>query len=150
MLALTNRAKAEAHLPVHVSPLLASLDHLEEMGDALVHAIACEGVVLHGQVAALARFVPQQQSPVTIITFSLKGASPAVRMRLNRRLHGYKAWRNIGGQRERVTYPGLITPPARSLGGGVLLVPGEQRAAVLSALVEAGAVYSEISAWVAQ
>lgn len=145
-----SQAEAEAHLPVHITPLLASLDHLEELGSELVHAIACDGVVLYGQLGALARFVPDQQAPAAIIVFTLKDAVPAVRMRLNRRLHGYTAWRNVSGQRKRVKYPGLITPPARSLGKGVLLVPGEQRAAVVAALAEAGAVYSEVPILVTQ
>ena len=43
--------------------------------------------------------------------------------------------------------PGLIRPPARSLGPGVLLVPGELRTAVLEALDEAGALYTETRVW---
>jgi hypothetical protein len=74
-------------------------------------------------------------------------ATSAARMRLNRRLHGYTAWRTRNGQRRRVTYPGLITRPARSLGPGVLLVPGERIAAVLEALAEAGATYTETHVW---
>ena len=45
------------------------------------------------------------------------------------------------------SYAGLITPPARSLGPGVLLVPGERRSAVLEALDEAGAIQTETSVW---
>jgi len=148
VLALVSQVEAEAHLPVHITPLLASLDHLEELGSEFVHSIACDGVILYGRSDALARFIPGQQTPAVIIVFTLKDAPPAVRMRLNRRLHGYTAWRKVNGQRKRVRYPGLITPPARSLGKGVLLVPGERRAAVIAALAEAGAVYSEIPVWV--
>jgi hypothetical protein len=104
---------------------------------------------LYGLAAALNRFVPQQFAPASIITFSLPDAPAAVRMRLNRRLHGYAAWREQNGQRERVKYVGLIAPPAQSLGKGVLLVPGELRAAVIEALQEAGAVYSQIPIWLA-
>lgn len=147
-LSLVSEVEAEAHLPVHIAPLLASLDHLEELGFDLVHAIARDGVVLHGRLGALGRFVPGHQTPAVIIVFTLKDASPAIRMRLNRRLHGYMAWRSVNGQRKRVKYPGLVTPPARSLGKGVLLVPGEQRVAMVEALVEAGAIFSEIPVWV--
>jgi len=44
-----------------------------------------------------------------------------------------------------VTYAGLITPPARSLGPGVLLIPGERWGIVLQALNEAGVTYTETS-----
>lgn len=148
-LSLVSQAESEGRLPVHVSPLLASLDNLGGLGNDLVHAIASDGVVLYGQLSALARFVPGQFTPATIITFSLPGASTAERMRLRRRLHGYTAWRERDGQRQRVTYAGLITPPARSLGPGVLLVPGERRGVVLQALDEVGATYTETSVWLA-
>lgn len=147
VLGFISQAESEGRLPVHISPLLASLDGLGEMGDDLVHAIATEAIILYGQLSTLTRFVPQQPSPATIITFSLPDARSAVRMRLNRRLHGYAAWRTRNGQRRRVTYPGLITPPARSLGPGVLLVPGERRSAVREALDEAGAIFTETGVW---
>ena len=147
VLDLISQAESEGRLPLHISPLLASLYGLDEMGDDLVHAIASEAIILYGQLSALTRFVPQQPTPVAIITFSLPDATSAARMRLNRRLHGYAAWRTRNGERQRVTYPGLITPPARSLGPGVLLVPGEGRFAVLEALDEAGAVYTETNVW---
>lgn len=146
-LALISQAEAEARLPVHISPLLVSLDHLEGLGDELLHALSCEGVILHGHMAALSRLLPQQPTPAVLITFSLQNATPAARMRLNRRLHGYTAWRTRKDQRKQVTYAGLITPPARSLGPGVLLVPGERRTAVIEALEEAGAMYTETAVW---
>lgn len=146
-LSLISRAESEGRLPVHISPLLASLDDLEGLGDDLIHAIASDGVVIYGQLSALARFVPGQSTPAVIITFSLPGVSAAERMRLRRRLQGYAAWREKNGQRRRVTYAGLITPPARNLGPGVLLVPGERRSAVLQALDEAGAIYTETHVW---
>jgi len=146
-LRLISQVETEARLPVHISPLLASLDHLEELGDDLIHALSSEGVILYGHLAALTRLLPQGYTPAVLITFSLKDATPAARMRLNRRLHGYTAWREKGGRRERVTYPGLITPPARSLGPGVLLVPGERRTAVIEVLADAGATYTETPVW---
>jgi len=146
-LTIISQAETETRLPFHISPLLVSLDRLEGLGDDLVHALSCEGVILYGHLAALTRLLPQQPMPAVLITFSLKDATPAVRMRLNRRLHGYTAWRERDGRRERVTYPGLITPPARSLGPGVLLVPGERRTAVIEALDEAGAIYIETAVW---
>ena len=149
VLSLVSRIETEAHLPFHLSPLLASLDRLGEVGDDLLHAIAREGVVLYGLASALDRFIPQHLAPAVIITFSLKEASAAERMRLNRRLHGYTAWRQQDGRRARAVYPGLITPPAQSLGKGVLLVPGERRAVVIEALQDAGATYSEIPIWCA-
>ena len=148
-LSLASRAESEGRLPVHVSPLLASLDDLGGLGDDLVHAIASDGIVLYGQLSTLSRFVPGQPTPAVIVTFSLPGASTAERMRLRRRLHGYTAWRERSGQRQRVTYVGLITPPARVLGSGVLLVPGERRSVVLRVLDEAGATYTETSVWLA-
>jgi predicted nucleotidyltransferase len=147
VLGLISQAESEGRLPVHISPLLASLDELDRLGNDLVHAVASEGIILYGQLSALTRFLPRQLTPAAIITFSLPDATPAVRMRLNRRLHGYAAWRTRNGQRQRVTYPGLITPPARSLGPGVLLVPGERRAAVLKALNETGATHTETDVW---
>lgn len=149
VLALVSQIETEAHLPLHLAPLVASLDRLDEVGYDLLHAIACEGVVLYGLVAALDRLVPQQPVPAVIITFSLKDAPASVRMRLNRRLHGYTAWRQRDGQREQVRYSGLVTPPAQSLGKGVLLIPGEQRAAVIETLEEAGATYSQTHVWIA-
>lgn len=149
VLALVSQIETEARLPLHLAPLLASLDRLDEVGHDLLHAIACEGVVLYGLVAALERFIPQHPVPAVVITFSLKETTAAVRMRLNRRLHGYTAWRQRDGRREQVRYSGLITPPAQSLGKGVLLVPGEQRAAVIDALEEAGAIYSQTYVWIA-
>jgi len=147
VLALISEAEREERLPVHLSPLLASLDALESLGDELIHTISGEGIVLYAQWSALSRFLPRQPVPAVIITFSLPDATPAVRMHLNRRLHGYTAWRTRNGQRRRVTYPGLIRPPARSLGPGVLLVPGELRTAVIEALDEAGATYTETRVW---
>jgi predicted nucleotidyltransferase len=149
LLSLVSRAETDAHLPFHLAPLLASLDRLDEIGSDLLHAIASEGVVLYGLAAALDRFVPQHLAPASIITFSLPDAPAAVRMRLNRRLHGYAAWREQDGRRKRVKYAGLIAPPVQSLGKGVLLVPGEHRAAVIEALQEAGATYSQIPVWIA-
>jgi predicted nucleotidyltransferase len=148
-LALVSQVETEARLPLHLAPLLASLDRLDEIGDELLHAIACDGVILYGLASALDHFLPQHPVPAVVITFSLKGASAATRMRLNRQLHGYTAWRQHGGQRERVRYSGLITPPAQPLGKGVLLVPGERRAAVIKALEEAGAIYSQTYVWIA-
>lgn len=146
-LALISQAEAEARLPVHISPLLASLDHLEGLGDDLLHTLSCEGVILYGHLATLSRLLPQQPTPAVLITFSLQDTTPAVRMRLNRRLHGYTAWRTRNDRREQVTYAGLVTPPARSLGSGVLLIPGERRTAVIEALEEAGATYTETAVW---
>ncbi len=150
VLTLISQAEAEARLPVHLSPLLASMDRLEELGDTLLHEIATDGVVLYGHLPVLARLLPQHPKPAVVITFTLKGAPPADRMRLNRRLHGYSAWRERDGHRERVTYPGLITPPARSLGSGVLLVPGELRSAIVEALTDVGALYTETPVWVVE
>ena len=147
MLTLISQIESQGRLPVHISPLLGALDELDKLGDGLVHAVASEGVILFGQRSALYCFVPQQPAPATIISFSLHNATPAVRMRLNRRLHGYAAWRTRDGQRTQVSYPGLITPPSRSLGRGVLLVPGERRASVIEALEEAGATYTETNVW---
>ncbi len=149
VLALVSQIETETRLPVHLSPLIASLDRLDELGYDLLHAIACEGVVIYGLVAALDRFIPQHSSPAVIVIFSLKEAPPAVRMRLNRRLHGYTAWRQRDGRREQVRYAGLITPPAQSLGKGVLLVPGDQRASVIEALEEVGAAYTQTYVWIA-
>ncbi len=147
VLTLISQIESQGRLPVHISPLLGALDELDKLGDGLVHAVASEGVILFGQMSDLYCFVPQQPTPATVITFSLHNATPAVRMRLNRRLHGYAAWRTRDGQRTQVSYTGLITPPSRSLGRGVLLVPGGRRAPVIEALEEAGATYTEANVW---
>lgn len=149
VLTLVSQIETETRLPVHLSPLIASLDRLNQVGYDLLHAIACEGVVIYGLVAALDRLIPQHSAPAVIITFSLKKAPAAVRMRLNRRLHGYTAWRQRDGRQKQVRYVGLITPPAQSLGKGVLLVPGDLRASVIEALEEAGAVHSQTYVWIA-
>ncbi|MFQ5408482.1 MAG: nucleotidyltransferase family protein [Anaerolineales bacterium] len=149
VLAEVNRLETEARLPFHLAPLLASLDSLDQLGERLVQAIASEGIVLHGRLAGLRRLLPQEPTPAFILTFSLAGVSSAARMRLQRRLHGYQAWRTKDGVRRRVTYPGLLIPPARSLGAGALLLPGEQRAAVVEALTDAGAQVTEIPVWLA-
>jgi len=147
VLAEVNRLETQAHLPIHLTPLLASLDCLDELGDGLAHSIASEGIVLHGDPSVLNRLLPQEPAPAVILTFSLAKVTPAARMRLHRRLHGYRAWRAKNGSRQQITYPGLLIPPGRSLGAGALLVSGRQRAAVLEALIEAGAQVTEIPVW---
>ena len=147
-LGLVSHAESDWRLPVHFVPFLAACDELELVGDLLLHAITTEGVVLYGRLAALTRLDPRQPSPEVIVTFSLADAPAATRMRLNRRLHGYVAMRTRDGKRQRVRYPGLIAPPAHSLGSGVFMMPGEQWLRVRDVLDESGATYTKINVWV--
>jgi len=42
VLTFISKAESEGRLPVHLSPLLASLDALESLGDELIHTISSE------------------------------------------------------------------------------------------------------------
>src|SRR5581483_4721695 len=93
------------------------------------HEIWTDGVVLFGEMSALATMRPDGLSLWHVVRFTLKNASPAERNRLSRRLHGMGA------------RPGVLRPPAYPLGRGALFVPADQARAVADVLDEAGAMY---------
>ncbi|HZQ98797.1 MAG TPA: hypothetical protein VFC93_08270 [Chloroflexota bacterium] len=55
------------------------------------HEIWTDGVVLFGEMSALATMRPDGLSLWHVVRFTLKNASPAERNRLSRRLHGMGA-----------------------------------------------------------
>jgi hypothetical protein len=80
---------------------------------------------------------------MVVVSYSLGKQATREKVQLHRRLYGYKG----AGQRR---YSGMLTPPARRLGPGVVLVPMAQRSDVVRALKEAGALFSEVPVWVAE
>jgi predicted nucleotidyltransferase len=127
--------EAEARLPMHLAPLLASIEQPDDLGPDLLHAIWADGVVLYARAGALARLRPPGLAPWTLVRFTVARARPYERVRLSRRLHG-TAGRS-----------GLIRPPALTLGPGALLVPADLQRAVRNALDEAGATYDLLPVW---
>jgi predicted nucleotidyltransferase len=127
--------EAELRLPMHLAPMLASIDRPEDLGPDLIHAIWADGIVLYARAGALARLGPPGLSPWTLVRFTATRARPSERVRLSRRLHGT-------GRR-----PGIVRSPAVLLGPGALLIPVEQQRAVRNALDEAGAVYDLFPVW---
>jgi len=134
-LRLVSEVEAEARLPMHLAPLLASADRLAALGAALLHEIWADGIVLHARAGVLAQLQPDRLAPWTVVRFSVARAAPHVRVRLSRRLHG------VGDR------PGLIHPPALTLGRGALLVPADQQQSVREALDDVGATYDLIPVW---
>jgi hypothetical protein len=122
-------------LPMHISPLLGSVDRPADLGPDLLHALWSDGIVLYARAGSLARLHPEDLAPATIVRYTLGAAPPEERMRLSRRLHGV---RRKGG---------ALGPGALVLGRGALLVPGEQVPAVRQALDEVGATYDLIPVW---
>lgn len=135
VLRVVGEIETELRLPMHLAPLLASVRHPEELGADLLHDLWRDGVVLYAEAAALAHLQPRGLTPWTLFRFSAAKAAPHERVRLSRRLHG------LSGR------PGLVRPPALTLGRGALLVPASLEQAVRDALDEAGAVYDPISVW---
>ena len=125
----------EARLPMHLAPLLASVEQPETLGADLLHDIWRDGQVLYARAAALAFLQPDGLTPWALIRFSAARASPRERVRLSRRLHG------MAGR------PGLVHPPSLTLGPGTLLVAASQAQAVRTALEEAGAAYDVLPVW---
>ena len=134
-LRLVGEMEAEARLPMHLAPMLASAECPSELGPDLLHAVWADGVVLYARAGALARLQPPGLAPWTLVRFSVARARPAERVRLSRRLHG-AAGRD-----------GLLHPPSLALGPGVILVPAGQQQAVRDALDDVGASYDLIPVW---
>lgn len=134
-LRLVGEIEAAERLPMHIAPLLASVDRPQDLGPDLLHSIWAEGVILYAKAGALARLQPKGLAPYTLVRFSLKGAHPKEKVRLSRRLHGMKG------------KGGILGPQAMTLGRGVLLIPAAQETAVREALDEAGATYDMIPVW---
>jgi len=122
-------------LPMHLAPLLASVDRASDLGLPLLHAIWTDGIILCGRASALARIQPAGLAPWTLIKFSTANLPESGRVRLSRRLHG------LGAR------PGLIRPPAMTLGRGTLLVPGSQQQAIRDVLDAVGASYDVLPVW---
>lgn len=134
-LRLVGEVEAAERLPMHIAPLLASVDRPQDLGPDLLHSIWADGIVLYAKAGALARLQPKGLAPYTLVRFSLKGAHPKEKVRLSRRLHGTKG-KN-----------GVLGPQAMRLGRGVLLIPATQETAVREVLDEAGATYDMIPVW---
>lgn len=120
---------------MHLAPLLASVARVDDLGPALLHAIWTDGIVLYGQASALARLQPVGLAPWALIQFSTTNLPASERVRLSRHLHG------VG------TRPGIIRPPAITLGRGVLLVLGRQQQTVRDVLDAVGAIFDAIPVW---
>ena len=134
-LRLVGEAEAEARLPMHLAPLLARVDRLTDLGPELLHDLWTDGVVLYARAHGLAGLQPEGLAAWTLVRFSAARAQPHERVRLSRRLHGARG------------RPGIVRPPALTLGRGALLVPAGQQQAVREALDEAGATYDLIPVW---
>ncbi|MGQ9677536.1 MAG: nucleotidyltransferase family protein [Chloroflexota bacterium] len=127
--------EAAERLPMHIAPLLASVDRPQDLGPDLLHSIWADGVVLYARAGALARLQPKGLAPYTLVRFSLKGAKSTDKVRLSRRLHGTKG------------KGGILGPQAMTLGRGALLIPATRETVVREALDEAGATYDMIPVW---
>jgi hypothetical protein len=127
--------ESEWGLPMHLSPLLASAQHPEQLGSDLLHHLWRDGVVLYGEAAALTALQPDAVAPWTAIRFSAARATPGQRVGLSRRLRGTKR------------RPGIVQPPGILLGRGAVLVPAAQESRVREALDIAGAIYDAIPVW---
>lgn len=127
--------ETEYRLPMHLAPLLASVDRASDLGPDLLHAIWTDGLILYADASALARLQPPGLAPWVAIRFTTVRLSPSERVRLSRLLHGF-------GSR-----PGLVQPPGLVLGKGALLVPGAQQKGLRDALDTVGASYDLFPLW---
>src|SRR3954470_22439184 len=75
-------AEFEYRLPVHLAPLLASVDRPADLGPDLIHALWADGVVLFARAGALARLLPDGLTPWTLARYSVARAPAADRVRL--------------------------------------------------------------------
>jgi predicted nucleotidyltransferase len=134
-LRLVGEIEFEYRLPMHLAPLLGSVDRPEDLGPDLLHAVWADGIILYARAGALVRLAFPGLTPWTLVRFTVARAPAADRVRLSRRLHG------VAGR------PGLIRSPGLTLGPGALLVPADQQRAIRNALDEAGAMYDLIPIW---
>src|SRR5581483_996389 len=110
---LISELESEWRLPVHLSPLITSLDRIGELSTDLLHNIWADGLVLFARAGALARLRPTGLAPWALVRFTASRARPTDRVRLSRQLHGL---RSSGA-------PGIIRAPGMVLGRGTLLIP---------------------------
>ncbi|HEX5415695.1 MAG TPA: hypothetical protein VFZ25_08505 [Chloroflexota bacterium] len=105
------------------------------MGNALLHEILTDGIILFGSAAALAGLQPAGLAPWNVVRFALHGTPARERVRLARRLHG------------TVNRPGIIRLPGLDLARGAAFVPANQVREVREALEEAGATFDIVPVW---
>ena len=127
--------EAAHQLPMRLAPLVARADAPEDLPPALRHAVAAEGVVLHGRAAALVGLRPGGLRPWEVIRYDAAAAPRSARVRLSRRLRG------------RGDRPGLVRPPVVDLAPGAVLAPPEAAGAIRDALREAGAAFESVPVW---
>ncbi|MBI3970567.1 MAG: nucleotidyltransferase domain-containing protein [Chloroflexi bacterium] len=142
VLATCGEVEATHRLPVHLAPVLATVRRPEALGESLKRAMLYDGTVLYGSIGHLAALLaPPELTPAVVVAYRLGHGAAREKVRLHRHLLGYTT--SSGRQ-----VPGIIQPPGRRLGPGVLLIPASDRSAVVRTLQEAGAVFSEQQAWV--
>jgi predicted nucleotidyltransferase len=135
VLKLVGELESEWALPMHLSPMFATIRHPEQLGQDLLHDIWRDGVVLYGEADALARLQPEGMAPWVLFRFSTTRMRPASRATLSRRLRGAHG------------RSGLVEPPGMIMGRGAVLVPGGQHRRIRDALDVAGATYDVIPVW---
>lgn len=131
---LITEAEATYRLPMHLAPLLASVQDRATITPELLHDVWRDGVTLYAETATLALLRPHAMAPWAVVRFSIRGAQ-SDRVQLSRKLHG------------REGRAGIMQPPGQTLGRGALLVPVAQQGAVTRALDEAGATYDVLPVW---
>jgi hypothetical protein len=129
------KAEVDFRLTVDLSTFTVEMGKREDLPTHMQHEIWTDGVVLFGEMSALATMRPDGLALWHVVRFTLKDASPAERNRLSRRLHGMGA------------RTGVLRPPAYPLGRGALFVPADQARAVADVLDEAGAMYDMTPVW---
>ncbi|HEX5416740.1 MAG TPA: hypothetical protein VFZ25_13805, partial [Chloroflexota bacterium] len=134
-ISLAGELESQQQLPMHLAPIFAESNHPETLGPTLLHDLWTDGVILYGIAADLALLRPGELTPWEVIRFTAKLLTPAKRVDLSRRLYGR------GGR------PGVVVPPAVSLGPGVILLPPTDVGKVKDALVEFGATYDAFPVW---
>jgi hypothetical protein len=122
-------------LPMDLSTFTVEVGKRDDLPTHMQHEIWTDGVVLFGEMSALATMRPDGLSLWHVVRFTLKNATAAERNRLSRRLHG------LGGR------AGVLRKPAYQLGRGGLFVPADQARAVADVLDEAGANYDMTPVW---
>lgn len=75
-----SRLEVTHRLPMHLTPLLASAAHPEQLGADLLHAVWRDGIVLYAQAGALARLLPRDSlSAWSLVRFKVAAAPAAER-----------------------------------------------------------------------
>jgi predicted nucleotidyltransferase len=128
-------AERAHQLPMHLAPQVAAVDDRESLPAAFRHAVAADGIVLHGRLSTVLGLPPGGLRPWEAIRFDAAGAPRRQRVRASRRLRG------------RDGRPGLLRPPVVDLAPGAVLAPSEAAAPIREALREAGAVVETVPVW---